>query len=54
MIVNELLTLNSYLSMLLNPYGNYVVQKALEQATVEQREQLLKVRAKVTSAESKG
>ena len=44
MMIEELLALESFSCMLLNPYGNYVIQKALEQAAGKLRTRLLKVK----------
>eukprot|EP00830_Metopus_es_P013151 TRINITY_DN3143_c0_g1_i2.p1 TRINITY_DN3143_c0_g1~~TRINITY_DN3143_c0_g1_i2.p1 ORF type:complete len:522 (-),score=86.42 TRINITY_DN3143_c0_g1_i2:4-1512(-) len=41
-IIDEVLTVESYLSLLLDPYGNYVIQKALDFSTEKQRHFLLK------------
>jgi len=43
MLIDELLTVDSFLPMLSNPYGNYVVQKALEHADEKRINKLLKV-----------
>lgn len=51
--MEEISRLESYVDTLLNPYANYVVQKALECATPTQRERMLKVCARtVTSRRS--
>ena len=42
-MIDELLQLESFYYMLANPYGNYVVQKALEQADEIRLNKLLKV-----------
>ncbi len=43
MIIDELLTVSSFYPMLINPYGNYVVQKALEHADDKRRTKIIKV-----------
>ncbi len=43
LLIEELLLLDSFTEVLLNPYGNYVIQKALEEAPEEQQHRLLKV-----------
>ncbi len=42
-MIEELLGVDTFIPILVNPYGNYVVQKALEQAGDDQRGRLLKV-----------
>ncbi len=42
-IVEEISRLDSYVDTLLNPYGNYVVQKALEYASESLRSKMLAV-----------
>lgn len=43
-LIREILLIDSYTDMLVNPYGNYVIQKALSEALDPELTQLLKVR----------
>ena len=43
-IILEILEADSYVEMLLNMYGNYVIQKALNEAMEPEHSQLIKVR----------
>ncbi len=42
-IIAEILHLESYASTLLNPFGNYVIQKALEFGCKSQRDEMFQV-----------
>jgi len=43
MLIDELLASESFYTVLINPYGNYVVQKMLEQADSERKHKLINV-----------
>jgi hypothetical protein len=43
MLIDELLGSESLYTLLINPYGNYVVQKMLEQADSERKHRLINV-----------
>jgi len=49
----EILEAQSYVDMLLNLYGNYVIQKALSEALEPELSMLTKVSIEVKSIESK-
>lgn len=43
LIIKEILLIESYTDMLINPYGNYVIQKTLSEALDPELSLLLKV-----------